>query len=103
MGRGIESIQVAQEYPSELIMEDWRLQGQERYLFGVLLEYRQYKSSSANSDHDHCEFCNSKFSVDSSLGLTAGYSTSDGYHWICAPCFEDFKNKFEWVVRSEDV
>jgi hypothetical protein len=79
---------------------DWRLQGQEKYLKGVVLEKRHYKRYRKNWEHDHCEFCNRKFSEDLK-DLNIGYSTIDCYHWICENCFNDFKNMFEWNVKIE--
>lgn len=47
-------------------------------------------------EHDHCEFCSTKFSESAPDSLRNGYVTDDNYHWICEPCFNDFKNKFNW-------
>jgi hypothetical protein len=30
--------------------------------------------------------------------LKEGYATSNGYHWICSDCFQDFKDRFHWSV-----
>ena len=71
---------------------DWRLQGQERYLRGVVVCRRAYLPASPTNDHDHCEFCSAKFMVSSGPDtLTEGYCTVDRYRWICSRCFEDFK------------
>ena len=71
--------------------DDCRLTGQERYLSGVSLQWRTYRSTSPTWDHDHCEFCWAKFTPDPQPEtLHAGYATLDGYHWICAQCFADF-------------
>jgi hypothetical protein len=35
--------------------------------------------------------------------LRDGYTTSDNYRWICDPCFDDFRVKFEWSVEDEDA
>ena len=40
---------------------DWRLNGQEEYLYGVSLKHINYIHFGIN-DHDHCEFCWDKFS-----------------------------------------
>ena len=80
---------------------DWRLQGQARYLQGVNLVHRQYRRYPGNPDwdHDHCEFCGSKFMVeDYPEVLHQGYTTEDDYHWICDPCFADFREMFNWQV-----
>ncbi len=76
---------------------DWRRQGQEKYLKDKHLVFRQYSPFRVGWDHDHCEFCGRKFS-NSPNDLGEGYSTNDGYHWICQTCFEDFKSEFGWIT-----
>ena len=82
--------------------DDWRLQGQERYLKGVVLHARRYTAWSESWEHDHCQFCWAKF-MDRDLpnALRIGYSTTDRYRWICARCFEDFAERFEWTVGED--
>ena len=41
--------------------EDWRLRGQEDYLRGATLVRKRYKAWSEDWEHDHCEFCWTKF------------------------------------------
>jgi hypothetical protein len=88
--------------------DDWRLNNQEKYLMGVTLVrslYRQYPYN-PEWDHDHCEFCFAKFSLDTRIedALQAGYTTTDEYRWICQSCFEDFKEMFKWkVIDSPEV
>jgi hypothetical protein len=41
--------------------DDWRLQGQERYLADRELEWSQWTAKREEWDHDHCEFCWAKF------------------------------------------
>ena len=88
--------------------DDWRLNNQEKYLMGVTLVrslYRQYPYN-PEWDHDHCEFCFTKFSLDTRIedALQAGYTTTDEYRWICQTCFEDFKEMFKWkVIDSPEV
>jgi hypothetical protein len=41
--------------------EDWRLRGQEDYLQGATLVRKRYKAWSDDWEHDHCEFCWTKF------------------------------------------
>jgi hypothetical protein len=86
--------------------DDWRLQGQERYLTGVTLVRRGYRKYPENPewDHDHCEFCSAKFMVgDQPDFLHEGYCTEDEYRWICETCVADFKDRFGWALRSEVV
>ena len=79
--------------------EDWRLRGQERYLQGVKLQWRDYVPYREGWEHDHCEFCSAKFMVKGNSGvLHEGYATEDQYYWVCAACFEDFKHRFRWVL-----
>lgn len=79
--------------------DDWRRQGQERYLAGAKLFFRQYHPYRTEWDHDHCEFCNRKF-LEGQGDLTEGYTTADNYRWICPDCFEDFKREFHWTVEA---
>ncbi len=79
---------------------DWRLQGQERYLKGAVVVYRKYRRPSESWDHDHCEFCLSKFTEESSDPnvQTEGYATRDDDRWICSKCFTDFKERFALIT-----
>lgn len=84
--------------------DDWRLQGQERYLAGASLIRRAYRLYHADPswDHDHCEFCWAKFTIgDDSDALHEGYSTEDEYRWICERCVTDFQDRFAWTLKSE--
>lgn len=76
---------------------DWRRQGQERYLMKVKLVPKEYHPHSTEWDHDHCEFCGAEFSLRDG-DLKKGFSTEDNYRWICNDCFEDFKDEFCWMV-----
>ena len=80
------------------IGNDWRLQGQEKYLLGVALCLKKYSDRKSSTDHDHCEFCTEKFSDSIPNCLTQGYTTSNDYHWICEKCYNDFKEHFKWVI-----
>ena len=78
---------------------DWRLTNQESYLKGATLERRQYAPVSKENDHDHCEFCSAKFMVGAiPETLQEGYAPPDGYRCICATCFTDFEDLFDWCV-----
>jgi hypothetical protein len=80
-------------------MDDWRLQGQERFLKGAVLRAATYSPSRDGWDHDHCEFCGAKFS-DRPGDLKSGYVTGDEYHWICAACYADFRDHFDWTLTD---
>ena len=82
--------------------DDWRLQGQERYLAGRELQRRRWTTDGDDWDHDHCEFCWTKFGPEGAefTELTEGFvTTDDQYHWICPTCFDDFSARFAWTVR----
>ena len=84
---------------------DWRLQGQERYLKRATLTFRKYRRNSNDPDwdHDHCEFCWAKFMVDQPPPIAdEGYCTLHEYRWICSQCFADFQEAFEWEVVETD-
>lgn len=70
---------------------DWRPNGQERYLQGAVFGWAAYQPYRPGWDHDHCEFCGAKFSVDATDALRSAYATPDRYRWVCAPCFQDFR------------
>lgn len=82
-------------------LDDWRRQGQEKYLKGVKLVFKDYHPYRTGWEHDHCEFCGSKFSLNEG-DLKKGYSTEDGYHWICSDCFNDFKDEFNWKIETDE-
>ena len=43
----------------------------------------------------HCDFCNKSITTDTK---EICYCSKDGLDWICAECFNDFKEKFGWTV-----
>lgn len=77
---------------------DWRLQGQDKYLLARELTLKKYADRKTTTDHDHCEFCLDKFSETILDCLKTGYTTIDDYHWICEKCFFDFKELFKWTT-----
>jgi hypothetical protein len=89
--------------------DDWRLQGQEKYLSGVRLVWKQYREWSPSHEHDHCSFCWAKFMDrdDVTDVLREGYAAQgagpqgqDDYHWVCANCVRDFSDRFRWTVEG---
>lgn len=82
-------------------MEDWRLQGQERYLMGKKLYPIKFTRYSDKWDHEHCDFCFATFS-DYDGDLHEGYCTEPSNtatsKWICSECYADFKEYFGWVL-----
>ncbi len=83
--------------------DDWRLQGQARYLSGKRLYRIPFRPCSAAEDHDHCAFCMDKFMLHPDC-LSEGYCTAPenqpGAHWLCPACYEDFRAQFGWTVEG---
>ncbi len=80
--------------------DDWRLQGQERFLMGVTLSKQKYTKCRPDWEHDHCEFCSKKFSEQPG-DINEAYVTADGYHWVCDECFADFMERFKWKTAEK--
>jgi hypothetical protein len=84
---------------SPMSESDWRLSGQEKYLTGVSLVHRRWSQTQPNWNHDHCAFCWTTFAVyEGADVLHEGWTTPDEYHWICDQCFNDFRERFDWIV-----
>ncbi|HEX2052861.1 MAG TPA: hypothetical protein VHJ78_03915 [Actinomycetota bacterium] len=84
---------------------DWRLSGQEKYLFGATLIPSDYTRDRVLIDspweNDQCEFCRAEFLKENFPDvLHHGYRTANGLHWICSDCFRDFHAMFLWKVAS---
>ncbi len=103
------------------LADDWRRRGQEAYLRGARLTWKNYQVLSAEWEHEHCDFCLVKFLDprysaacreallrDRDSLRSAGYTNlmgSDlkrGAHWICEECFGDFGDEFGWEVVPTD-
>jgi hypothetical protein len=68
---------------------------------GVSLVHRAYRRN-RGGDHDHCAFCWAKFMVEDRPDvLHEGYATADDAHWICEPCFQDFRERFHWQLMAD--
>ena len=81
--------------------DDWRRQGQEKYLKGINLSWKKYTQYRKGWDHDHCEFCGAKFMESEGPDiLTEGYASEDNYRWICKKCYEDFRTEFGWNDKN---
>jgi ribosomal protein L37AE/L43A len=80
--------------------DDWRLQGQEKYLTGLTLRLRLWTIEREGWDHDHCEFCWKKI-WDRAGGddeSERAYATDDSSSWICEQCTGDFAERFQWTL-----
>lgn len=95
---------------------DWRLNGQEKFLRGAELSWKRYHARDDTWEHEHCAFCRAKFmdpdfskahrrQVDEHRdALTQGYATTAKHQrgvdgpWVCEQYFEDFADLFAWRV-----
>ena len=82
--------------------DDWRLRGQEEYLFDKSFIHKRFAAQNGHM-HKHCEFCWHKF-MESCEGIkdcsNTGYCTEDGLYWVCESCYEDFKDCFHFHLSS---
>ena len=76
--------------------KDWRLTNQIKYLYKTKLFRATFKETKDN-DHEHCEFCWSKFS-ESDDDLHEGYCSLNMHIWICDKCYHDFNKMFKWEL-----
>lgn len=80
------------------LKDDWRYENG-KDLKGETFKLKKYISTLTN-DHDHCEFCWTKFMEDYPECEHEGYATLDNYNWVCKECFEDFKVLLELKVEN---
>lgn len=78
---------------------DWRLQGQGKYLQGETFHLSEFKPYRDGWEHEHCEFCGAKFCLQDDECLKEGYCTDDHYRWVCSPCFSDFRDMFAFKLE----
>lgn len=76
--------------------DDWRIRGQEEYLWNKKFQYKKFRNPSNKNSHAHCEFCWHKF-MENPEGIAdcsgQGYCSEDGNYWICEGCFQDFQDE----------
>ena len=83
---------------------DWRLTNQLSYFRGATLRWQAYRRYREDWDHDHCEFCGTKFAEPDAPGtLHEGYTTTDNRRWVCRACFDDFADLFAWLVVADSA
>lgn len=93
------------------LKDDWR------YDLGYSMKdstftHKKYKPLNPENDHDHCEFCTTKFSQNIEGALKVGYQTiyNRKYKgeirtqdaWVCSECFEDFQEVLNLRVEESD-
>ena len=78
---------------------DWREQGQDKYLKECIWFKGRYFTIKPN-DHDHCEYCWRKFCLNEPDCLKEGYYCDNGKRWICNQCWDDFSQKHHLKLKS---
>jgi hypothetical protein len=75
------------------------------HLVGARLRWKRYRRWTSAALAGKCELCPATFTEGGEPGLTSGYSIVNGgpagqddYHWICAICYESWRDQFDWVV-----
>jgi len=82
--------------------DDWRLQGQEKYLYAAHFRWQTYRSPRPDWDHAHWEFCYAKFmEAEAPDILWAGFVT-ENERWVCQDCFHTFQERFAWIVSPSE-
>ena len=64
------------------------------HLHNKRLQLRKYACQS--DQHEHCELCWARFSMHPN-DLQSGYYEPDSQSWICATCYFDHKDLFQWT------
>ena len=82
----------------------WRLLNAE-FLRRQKFRFKRYIAPRPEWDHDHCSGCWAKFMDRAGPGIqldgyavTADGERREGYHWVCASCFEALKDQLDWSV-----
>jgi len=80
--------------------DDWRRMGQETYLTNQKIRYvSHYMAKSPVWEHEHCCFCFAKISpYDGDLHDSYCTINLENEQWVCADCYSDFKDEFNWEV-----
>ena len=75
------------------------------HLVGAVLRWKRYRPWAAPRPTGQCEFCESPFTEGGEPGLICGYSVigggpaeQDDYCWICAICFETWRDHYCWTL-----
>jgi hypothetical protein len=80
---------------------DWRLAVQHDQLKDIAWTWKLYRQPRPEWDHDHCEFCWTKFMEPGTPETFGeGYASSNDHYWVCRQCFDDFRGMFRWTLRG---
>jgi hypothetical protein len=76
-----------------------------RHLIGAFLRWKRYRRWTTSQAVGSCELCDAPFTEGGEPGLNAGYSVvgggpagQDDFCWVCAICFEMWRDHFDWTV-----
>jgi hypothetical protein len=75
------------------------------FFAGARLHWKRFRAWTSPRQRAQCAICEAPFSADGYPGLIAGYSVvgggpvgEDDYTWICAICYEAWRDACGWVV-----
>ena len=90
--------------PADWSVEEWE-EGKGLDLGGWRWKQWGPAEQSKYGDHDHCPFCNTRFSDRSEVDydLDEGWVGRDetGYErWVCVGCFEKLRERFGWKTEQ---
>ena len=81
--------------------DDWRRQGQKKYLKGINLSWKNIRNTDKTGNLIIVNFVVlNSWKVRGPDILTEGYASDDKYRWICKQCFADFRGEYEWKVDN---
>ena len=85
------------------MQKEWYLFEYERkpYLRNKVLTWLTFPSKPDPNYHDHCELCWDRFSQHSA-DQHAGYYEHSEKIWICADCYDKYKELFGWSNKIID-
>ena len=71
------------------------------FLKGITLDWKKYKQTSSQWDHEHCEFCGGIFmeEVDGKI-FNFGWTDESEDHWICSSCFDENEETYQFQKRN---
>jgi hypothetical protein len=92
--------------------KDWRLEHLETqpFLRGVSFVRKPYRQYRPGWDHDHCAACWTTLAesgvegddvVHEGYATTAAFVRGADYEWVCAPCFQLFRDEMGWLDVTE--
>ena len=80
-------------------MREWNVEESDISLNNHVLHRKIFSDRLKDTEHEHCEFCSALFGSQK-RDFVEGYCTEDYYYWICDHCYNEFKDEFNWTIKS---